>query len=193
MSEELSRLQVEEHVFLRTLKIYDDKHEGPSDEITGDEVRVLSSRFGLLLDIESRSDEPRLLCYTAEVRRLQETRSEFSHHASVSYWILRADRMNQDFFATHRERPTGSTMRAIRDNGDILHIDLDQVLAIASNFYEDLFSTDSVTLDILEARKQIWSMSRVTDDMCYQLMEPFIVDELRDAIHSLAPSFCLRG
>ncbi|MCO5588842.1 hypothetical protein L7F22_042802 [Adiantum nelumboides] len=73
-------------------------------------------------------------------------------------------------------------MRAIRDTGDVLHIDPDQVLAIASEFYEDLFTADPVTVQIVEAREQIWAVthSRVTEDMCYHLMAPFTVDELRD-------------
>ncbi|MCO5574173.1 hypothetical protein L7F22_027955 [Adiantum nelumboides] len=84
---------------------------------------------------------------TAEIHRLQEMRSDFSHHASVSYWILTANRMNKDFFAIHRERPAESTMRAIRDGSIVLHIDPDQVLAIATDFYEDLFTVETVIRD----------------------------------------------
>ncbi|MCO5553707.1 hypothetical protein L7F22_007233 [Adiantum nelumboides] len=90
-----------------------------------------------------------------EIRRLQEMRSEFSHHASVSYWISKADWMNRDFFVTHRERPAGSTMRAIRDAGGVLHTDLDRVLGIALDFYEDLFTADPGTVQIVDARGQI--------------------------------------
>ncbi|MCO5553455.1 hypothetical protein L7F22_006976 [Adiantum nelumboides] len=126
------------------------------------------------------------------MRRLQEMRFEFSHHASVSYWISKADRMNRDFFMAHRQRPAGSTMRAIRDIDDVLITDPDRVLDIASAFYEDLFTTDPVTVEIVDARQQIWSAthSRVTDEMCYHLMAPFTLDELHDAVHSLAPSSC---
>ncbi|MCO5577716.1 hypothetical protein L7F22_031548 [Adiantum nelumboides] len=108
----------------------------------------------------------RRLEITAEIRRLQEMRSEFSHHASVSYWILKANWMNKDFFATHRERLAGSTMRAIRDTGDVLHTDPNQVLTIASDFYEDLFTADPVTVRIVEARERIWSATqcRVIDE-----------------------------
>ncbi|MCO5600627.1 hypothetical protein L7F22_054742 [Adiantum nelumboides] len=129
---------------------------------------------------------------TTEIRRLQELRSEFSHHASVSYWISKADRMNRDFFVAHRERPAGSTMRAIRDTHGVLHTDPDQVLEISSAFYEDLFTADPATAEIIDAREQIWSSThtRVTEDMCYHLMAPFTVEELHDAVHSLAPSSC---
>ncbi|MCO5577540.1 hypothetical protein L7F22_031371 [Adiantum nelumboides] len=84
---------------------------------------------------------------SAEIRRLQEMRSEFSHHALV--------------------------------------------LGIASDFYE-AFTADLVTVEILDAREEIWSVthSRVTDDMCYHLMAPFTMDELCDVVHSLSPSSC---
>ncbi|MCO5575427.1 hypothetical protein L7F22_029228 [Adiantum nelumboides] len=93
---------------------------------------------------------------SAELCRLQEMKSEFSHHASVSYWISTADRMNKDFFAIHRERPAGTTMRAIRDAGGALHTDPDQVLATATEFYEDLFTAESLTDDILDARDLVF-------------------------------------
>ncbi|MCO5596418.1 hypothetical protein L7F22_050480 [Adiantum nelumboides] len=63
-------------------------------------------------------------------------RFEFSHHASVSYWISTADRMKEDFFAIHRERSTRSMMRAIRDGSGALHTDPNQVLDIVTDFYE---------------------------------------------------------
>ncbi|MCO5600085.1 hypothetical protein L7F22_054193 [Adiantum nelumboides] len=127
----------------------------------------------------------------AEVHRLQEMMSEFSHHALVSYWISKADRMNRDFFATHR-KACRVYDESHRDTGDVLHSDPDQVLVIASDFYEDLFTADLVIVQIVEAREQIWSAthSRVTYDMCYHLMALFTVDELREAVHSLAPSAC---
>ncbi|MCO5546934.1 hypothetical protein L7F22_000373 [Adiantum nelumboides] len=59
--------------------------------------------------------------------------------------------------ATYRERPAGSTMRAIKDGSDVLYIDPDQVLAIASDFYEDLFTAETIIVEILEAREHIWS------------------------------------
>ncbi|MCO5607951.1 hypothetical protein L7F22_062153 [Adiantum nelumboides] len=113
------------------------------------------------LDWEDCPGDPyftgRHLELSAELRRLQEMKFEFSHHALVSYWISTADRMNKDFFAIHRERPAGTTMRAIRDAGGALHTDPDQVLAIATESYEDLFTAESLTDEILDAREQIWS------------------------------------
>ncbi|MCO5570397.1 hypothetical protein L7F22_024118 [Adiantum nelumboides] len=119
-------------------------------------------------------------------------RFEFSHHASVSYWISTADRMNKDFFTIHRERSAGISTRAIRDGGGALHTHPDQVLAIATDYYEELFTAESLTDDILEAREHIWSSihSRVINDMRFHLMAPFTIAELRDAVHSLAPSSC---
>ncbi|MCO5563469.1 hypothetical protein L7F22_017111 [Adiantum nelumboides] len=83
-------------------------------------------------------------------------------------------------------------MRAIRDAGGALHTDPDQVLAIAIEFYEDLFTVEAVSDEISDAREQIWSAihGRVTDDMRFHLMAPFTIDELRDDVHNLAPSSC---
>ncbi|MCO5573424.1 hypothetical protein L7F22_027195 [Adiantum nelumboides] len=83
-------------------------------------------------------------------------------------------------------------MRAIRDSYEVLHTDPDEVLDIASTFYEDLFAADPVIVEILDAREQIWLVThnRVMDEMCYHLMAPFTVDELHDAVHSLSPSSC---
>ncbi|MCO5596419.1 hypothetical protein L7F22_050481 [Adiantum nelumboides] len=113
-------------------------------------------------------------------------------HASMLYWISTADRINKDFFTIHTERPVGTTMRAIRDGARALHTDPDQVLAIATKFHEDLFTAENLTDEILEAREHVWSSihGRVTDDMRFHLMALFTIDELRDAIHSLAPSSC---
>ncbi|MCO5610298.1 hypothetical protein L7F22_064534 [Adiantum nelumboides] len=99
-----------------------------------------------LIDMKRKANA-RSLKELALLLRLQELRFEFSHHALVSYWISKADRMNRDFFVAHRERPAGSTMRAIRDTHGVLHIDPDQVLEISSAFYEDLFTADPVTVE----------------------------------------------
>ena len=46
----------------------------------------------------------------AALTHLQEEKFEFTYHASVSSWILKADRMNKDFFSCFRERPLGSML-----------------------------------------------------------------------------------
>ncbi|MCO5596961.1 hypothetical protein L7F22_051032 [Adiantum nelumboides] len=84
-------------------------------------------------------------------------------------------------------------MRATRDIGDVLYTALDQALAIASDFYEDLLTADPITVQIVEAREQMWSVihNRVTDDMCCHLMAPFTVDELLESIRAFAESSML--
>ncbi|KAI5058794.1 hypothetical protein GOP47_0026964 [Adiantum capillus-veneris] len=44
----------------------------------------------------------------AEISLVLERRVEFTYHASVFQWITKTDRMNKDFFATFRERTSGS-------------------------------------------------------------------------------------
>ncbi|MCO5574007.1 hypothetical protein L7F22_027785 [Adiantum nelumboides] len=110
---------------------------------------------------------------TREICKLLEVRSQFSHHASASYQISKEDRINKDFFVINRERPAGSTvraiskadrinknffvinrerparstMRAIWDDSDVLRNDPDHALAIGSDFCEDLFTAEVVTLE----------------------------------------------
>ncbi|MCO5614512.1 hypothetical protein L7F22_068795 [Adiantum nelumboides] len=77
------------------------------------------------------------------------------------------------------------------------HLD-DTIAEITYNFWYRLSSALSkryssiklrlklcIEQETVEAREQIWSAthSRVTDDMCFHLMAPFTVDELREAVH----------
>ncbi|MCO5578031.1 hypothetical protein L7F22_031869 [Adiantum nelumboides] len=109
-------------------------------------------------------------------------RSEFSHHASVSYWISKSDRMNREFFVAHRQRPAGSTMRAIRDFDEVLHTDPDEVLDIASAFYEDLFTADPVTVEIVDAREQIWSVTHSGVTVYSDLEVAFVISENKEVL-----------
>ena len=74
-----------------------------------------------------------------------ERRAKFAYHALVSQWITKADRMNKDFFTAHRERPPGTSMRAIRDESGHLQTSPDTVLDIATEYYAQLFSADVCT------------------------------------------------
>ena len=88
---------------------------------------------------------------------LQEKKSEITYHASISSWILKADRMNKGFFSCFKKRPPSNTLRAIRDISDCLHTEPDEVLEIASSFYESLFTTDALTHEVITARDEVWS------------------------------------
>ena len=65
--------------------------------------------------------------------------------------------MNKDFFSCFRERPLGSTLRAAHDISDCLHTELDEVLEIASTFYESLFTASAITHEVIIARDEVWS------------------------------------
>ena len=127
-----------------------------------------------------------------EIRSIQDKRSEFISRASASFWIAKADRMNKDFFNTHRERPSGTFLRAVRDSQGILQTQPDTVLAIASSYYEELFRAEPVTPEILNARDRVWRHTRhsVTQQMRDGLIAPFTMQELRDAVDSIDPSSC---
>ncbi|MCO5606750.1 hypothetical protein L7F22_060940 [Adiantum nelumboides] len=67
-------------------------------------------------------------------------------------------------------------MRAIRDSSDTLHSYPDRVLAIVLDFYLELFTADTVTSEILEAREQIWSTTHSQQPLFKGLLMP-VVDE----------------
>ena len=58
--------------------------------------------------------------------------------------------MNKDFFASHRERPPGTYLRAVLDDQGILETHPDRILEIASTYYEDLFTADPLRYRLLE-------------------------------------------
>ncbi|MCO5584656.1 hypothetical protein L7F22_038587 [Adiantum nelumboides] len=104
---------------------------------------------------------------------LQEEKSEFSYHASVFTWISKADRMNKDFFSCFRQRPAGTMVRALRDSMGQLHTCPDDILEMASVFYETLFTSDLLTRDVLDAKDEVWSFVRrvvsgdISSSKCY--------------------------
>lgn len=129
---------------------------------------------------------------TASLKLIEEKRSEFSYHASVSRWIAKADRCNKDFFSAFRMRPAGSTLRALCDSHGILQSHPDTVLSLASEYYASLFSADIASDDIRLARDEVLSHVRhvVTPAMCQELLSPFSLTELQDAIAALDVASC---
>ncbi|MCO5578775.1 hypothetical protein L7F22_032621 [Adiantum nelumboides] len=111
---------------------------------------------------------------------LQEEKSDFTYHASVSTWISKADRMNKDFFSCFRQRPTGTMVRGLRDSLGQLHICPDEILEVASLYYETLFTSNPLTQDVHDARDEVWSFVRlvVSEDMQIAIMGPFSLQEL---------------
>ena len=65
--------------------------------------------------------------------------------------------MNKDFSSCFRERPLRSILAVVCDISDCLHIEPDEVLEIASSFYESLFRADALTHELITARDEVWS------------------------------------
>ena len=124
---------------------------------------------------------------------LQEEKSEFTYHASVCSLILKADRMNKEFFSCFRERPLGSTLRAVCDISNCIHTEPDEVLEIAFSFYESLFMADALTPEVITARDEVWSFVRpvVSEDLQRSLLMPFSIQEIHDAVRCLDGASCL--
>ena len=102
------------------------------------------------------------------------------------------DRMNKDFCSCFKERPPGSTLRAVRDISNCLHAKPDEVLEIASSFYESLFMADAITHEVIVARDEVWSFVRpmVLEDLQRSLLMPFSIQEMRDAVRGLDGASC---
>ena len=102
-------------------------------------------------------------------------------------WVALGDQMNKDFFAAHRERPYGTTLRAVLDDTSQLQTHPDRVLETTTAYYEALFSADPSTPQVHEARAIVWSHTRriVTVDMAHSLCLAFTEQELREAIDAL--------
>ena len=48
-------------------------------------------------------------------------------------------------------------LRGVRDISSCLHTEPDEVLEIASFFYESLFTADAITHEVIIARDDVWS------------------------------------
>lgn len=123
----------------------------------------------------------------SELVSVEDQRAAFTYHTAVTSWILKADRMNKDFFATFKQRPIRSTIRGPRDSDGSLHTDPDVVLSIATQYFQTLFTADSLSDEALHARAEIWRHVRpaVTSTMCDALLVPFTERERASGCHRL--------
>ncbi|MCO5560919.1 hypothetical protein L7F22_014539 [Adiantum nelumboides] len=91
------------------------------------------------------------------------------------------------------KRPAETMVRALRDSMRQLHTCPDEILEMASVYYETLFTSDLLTGDVLDARDDVWSFVRpvVSGDMQTTIMQPFSLQEVTDAVHGLDGASCL--
>ncbi|MCO5547737.1 hypothetical protein L7F22_001188 [Adiantum nelumboides] len=73
-----------------------------------------------------------------------------------------------------------------------LHTCPDEILEMASIYYETLFTSDLLTGDVLDARDEVWSFVRpvVSGDMQTTIMRPFSLQEVSDPIYGLDGASC---
>ncbi|MCO5592586.1 hypothetical protein L7F22_046589 [Adiantum nelumboides] len=86
--------------------------------------------------------------------------------------------MNTDF-SYFRQRLAVTMVRALRDSLGQLHTCPDEILEMASLYYEALFTSDPLTQDVHDARDEVWSFVRpvVSEDMQIAIMPPFSLQE----------------
>lgn len=110
----------------------------------------------------------------------------------MSGWITKADRMNKDFFATFRQRPSDSTLRAITDSIGVVQTHLDTVLGTVTEYFASTFTVEEPSAERLHAQEEIWACIEptVTPEMSESLLRPFTMWELEEAVTTLDASSC---
>ena len=104
------------------------------------------------------SEELRLQALRARAL-LEETlqrRSEFSYHASLSYWARKGDRMSREFFRTHGQRAAGDQIRSLRTTEDRIITRQEEVMGMATDFYMTLFQQELPAPRTRRCRQEVW-------------------------------------
>ena len=78
----------------------------------------------------------------ATLEEVTQRRSEFSFHASRSFWARKGDRMCREFFRTHGQRSAGEQLRSLRAQDGGIRTGPEEVMDLATNFYKTLFQQE---------------------------------------------------
>jgi len=107
---------------------------------------------------------------------------------SRARWHLLGDKLTADFFNTVKESPNTSSITELRDSQGILHHDLNTLEHLCTDFYTKLYTTESITPEILSDREAILSCmsSRFPPSIGHQLEGPFTEQELYHALKQMA-------
>ena len=66
------------------------------------------------------------------LEEITQRRTEFSFHASKSFWARKGDRMCREFFRTHGQRSAGEQIRSLRAQDGSVRTDPDEVMDLAT-------------------------------------------------------------
>ena len=135
------------------------------------------------------SEELRLQALRAKAL-LEETllrRSEFSYHASLSYWARKGDRMSREFFRTHGQRAAGDQIRSLRTAEGHITTDQEEVMGLATDFYRTLFQQEQLAPRTRRSREEVWRHTPALVQPCMQaaLMAPFTTSEMQEALMAI--------
>lgn len=103
----------------------------------------------------------------AELAAIEDQHSSCSHHASISSWIRKADRINKEFFSTFKKRSTSYV--------GVLQSDPNTVLALSIEYFDALFTAEIETKESRVARDMVWSHIHpsVSQEMASTILAPF--------------------
>ena len=76
------------------------------------------------------------------LEEVTQRRSEFSFHASKSFWARKGDRMCRKFFRTHGQRSAGEQLRSLRAQDSSIRFGSEEVMDLATDFYRTLFQQE---------------------------------------------------
>jgi len=107
---------------------------------------------------------------------------------SRARWRLFGDKLSANFFNAVKEAPNTSSITELRDSQGILHHDRSMIELLCTEFYTKLYTTESVTAEILSDRDAIFSCvnNHFTPFMTQQLEGPLIEQELHHAMRASA-------
>ena len=126
------------------------------------------------------------------LEEITQRHTEFSFHASKSFWARKGDRMCGEFFRTHGQRSAGEQICSLRAQYGSIRTELDEVMDVATDFYRSLFQQEPPDPRARCCRKEVWRHipTLVQPSMSEALLAPFTVLEMQDAVRDIDGQKC---
>lgn len=101
--------------------------------------------------------------------------------------------MNKDFFDTFHEQPPRSSIRIVSRSNGVLYSQPDEVLSLATKYYEALFTLDASSPNVHATCEEVWPQvsATFTAHRSASLLHPFMNIELHAIVVALDTSSCL--
>ena len=123
----------------------------------------------------------------AEIRK-----DELRFHKKKALWTQIGDRCNKDFFDTVKQRKFNAGIKQLQRSDGTITKNQEEVLATATKFYQDLLTTEPVTVEVARKRQEVWTSitPRVTEEMRNTLTAAFSLEKIEAALQALPQHSC---